>query len=188
MDWERFTLLFGHGGVPLRISVGRFVRPGKLAHQCVPTVVVEIHTGHIGVVQRTGSTSALVTVAAPGTIKVSSGAAGMSTATTGARKRRTLKRGLVLTLEALQQVGGRLGSELVIAKADADRTSCKVKTIHLFKGLTSLVWITEPRTVRGVSPTRWHDLLNEPIASASASFFLLQLHKLEFTKGFKDVL
>lgn len=98
----------------------------------------------------------------------------------------------ILALKALQEVCSRLGREFVVAEANSDRTSCKVKAIHFFKGLTSLVGI--PKSIfQALSNQQGNgdksdNLLHEAVTTTSSTLLLLKLGKLQLAKRFKDIL
>ena len=120
----RFSLWLGHLLFLVDIVRG-IVCSSEFTHQRIPAVVVEIDTGYIGVIQSTCPTSPLVIVATSSTIEIASGATGLRTSTTVAGESRSLKRLLVgtLTLEPLQKICSRLGSELIVAKTDSNRSA-----------------------------------------------------------------
>lgn len=55
IDWQWLGFGFGSENLLFIIDrrLGRFICSGKLPHQCVSTVIVEIHTGNIRIIQGT---------------------------------------------------------------------------------------------------------------------------------------
>ena len=120
--------------------LGSIICSCKLPHQCVPTEIVEVHTRNICIIQGTSPGSFLGFTATSSTVEVV-GASGFDSTTALAGKEGTLEIWLARTM-AMRAM--RLGGELIVAKANADCSTCKIKSIHLLQRFSGLVRITEP--------------------------------------------
>jgi hypothetical protein len=70
---DRQRLGLGLGAKHLLLFVGRglgFICSCKLPHQCVPTVVVEVHTGNVCIIEGTGTGTLVVLTATAGAVEV----------------------------------------------------------------------------------------------------------------------
>lgn len=79
---KRFRFFLGGNSNTFRVCLSRgFVGPGKFAHQCISTVIVEVHTRDVCIIQGTCTTGALVVVTATCTVECASRSAGMRATT-----------------------------------------------------------------------------------------------------------
>ncbi len=159
------------GAIDLRFR-HRFVSSCKLSHQRIPAVVVEVDASHIGVIQGASASSPLVIVSSASAVEGASSTAGVRSTSAVPRKSGTLKvtllidvavkavKGLkmlkgmntvvaevgrvaVVAMKALQQIGSRFGRELIVSKANTNRPTGKVESVHLLQGLARLIRIPE---------------------------------------------
>ncbi len=159
------------GAIDLRFG-HRFVSSCKLSHQRIPAVVVEVDTSYVSVIQGARASSSLVIVTSASAVEGAPSAAGVRSTSTVPRKSGALEvtllidvavkavKGLemlkgmdtvvaevgrvgVVPMEALQQVGSRFGRELIVSKANTNRSTGKVESVHLLQGLASLIRVPE---------------------------------------------
>lgn len=144
VDRQRLGLRLGLENLSLRNDASRgLVSSCQLPHEGITTIVVEVDTSNVGVVEGTG-TGALFVVACASAIKVGGGGA----TSAGARESRSLELlMMILALEPLQEIGSGLWGKLIVSKSHANRATSQVKPVHLFEGLSGLTSVTEPSGV-----------------------------------------
>lgn len=121
VDRQRLGLSLGFHDLALVLGSGGVVGSSKLSHECIATVVVEIHTTNVCVIESAGAAS-LFAVAPSGSIKRGR----LAATAAGSGEGRSLKVALValvLAGKSLQQVGSALRGKLIVAQSDADRAA-----------------------------------------------------------------
>jgi hypothetical protein len=139
---------FGHRAVVL---LGRNINlvASKVHHKLVAVNLLEVDTRHISIIKRRGTADATV-ISTMSSVEDPAGATGLSAATTSTTECGALVARRLLR-EVAEEMGGRLGCELVISKTNADLAAGKLEAVHLGERLLGVIRINESKGMLAIT-------------------------------------